>query len=375
LRLSVLHVLPASPFGGAQRLAIDLAAEQRAAGWDSRILFTDGGGASRTAAALKDVPSVCGATEMNARIARIWATRAAVSRAAPEILHLHMPPPWINLALSSRGRLRVVTHLHARPPLQVHAPALSTLLGHYALKRILAASNLTVAVSEWVAAAHRAAYPTVRTPCRIVYNGVDLPAGRRARPPAAGPPVIGTAARVAPRKGLDEFIDFAAALHARRPEFRFLIAGEGEPDYRRHLVNRIRERGLERIVSFAGFVSPIDGFWADMDLAAFTSPFEPFGLRLIEPVAFGVPAIGYLTGTGSDEIIARCRGIEAVPYGDADALADLAADLIAAPERRAAMAEQGRADVTALFSVDVMSRNVAAAYERLLGRSIQGTAP
>jgi hypothetical protein len=58
LRLSVLHVLPASPFGGAQRLAIDLAAEQRAAGWDSRILFTNGGAASRSAAAVKDVPSV-----------------------------------------------------------------------------------------------------------------------------------------------------------------------------------------------------------------------------------------------------------------------------------------------------------------------------
>jgi glycosyltransferase involved in cell wall biosynthesis len=86
-------------------------------------------------------------------------------------------------------------------------------------------------------------------------------------------------------------------------------------------VDRIGERGLERIVSFAGFVSPIGRFWADVDLAAFTSPCESFGLSLIEPVAAGVPAVGYLTGAGSDEVIARCRGIEAVPYGDADALA------------------------------------------------------
>jgi glycosyltransferase involved in cell wall biosynthesis len=365
LQLSVLHVVPASPFGGAQRVAIDLAAEQRAAGWDSRILFTDGGAASRTAAALKDVLSVCGATEMEARFGRIRATQAAVSRAAPDILHLHMPPPWINLALPSRGRSRVVTHLHARPPLQVHAPAISTLFGHFALRQTLAASSLLLAVSEWVAAACRAAYPTVRTPCEIVYNGVDLPFGRRSRASAEAP-VIGTACRVAPRKGLDEFIDFAAALHARQPEFRFLIAGEGEPDYHRHLVKRISEAGLEDIVSFAGFVSPIDRFWADVDLAAFTSPFEPFGLRLIEPVAAGVPTVGYLNSSGSDEIIARCRGIEAVRYGDAEALARRAADLLAAPERRAAMAEQGRADVTAVFSVDVMSRNVAAAYDRLV---------
>ena len=371
MRLSVLHVVPASPFGGAQRLAIDLAAEQRAAGWDSRILFTDGGAAARTAAASKDVASVCSASEMKARCARIRATRAAVFRAAPEVLHLHMPPPWIGLALPARGHSRVVTHLHACPPLQVHAPAMSILLGHHALKRTLAASNLTLAVSQWVAAAYRAAYPTVRTPCEVVYNGVDLPVGRCARASPAAP-VIGTAVRIAPRKGLDEFIDFAAAVRARQPECRFLIAGEGEPDYQRHLVDRIGERGLEGIVSFAGFVSPIDRFWADVDLAAFTSPFEPFGLRLIEPVAAGVPAISYLTGTGSDEIIARCRGIAAVPYGDPDTLADLAADLLAAPGRRAAMAEQGRDDVRTLFSVDVMSRKVAAAYERLLGRA---TAP
>jgi glycosyltransferase involved in cell wall biosynthesis len=366
LRLNVLHVVPASPFGGAQRLAIDLAAEQRASGWDSRVLFTNGGAASLSAAALKDVPSVCGATEMEARFGRIRATRAAVARAAPELIHLHLPPPWISFALPARGRSRIITQLHARPPLQVHAPAPSTLLGHFALKRTLAASNLILAVSEWIAAAYRAAYPTVRTPCEIVYNGVDLPVARRARASPAGAPVIGTAARIAPRKGLEEFIDFAAVLHARQPELRFLIAGEGKPDYQRHLVNRIGERGLERIVSFAGFVSPIDRFWADVDLAAFTSPGESFGLSLIEPVAAGVPAVGYLTGSGSDEVIARCRGIEAVPYGDVEALADLAADLLDAPERRAAMAEQGRADVTARFSVDVMSRNVAAAYDRLL---------
>jgi glycosyltransferase involved in cell wall biosynthesis len=370
LRLSVLHVLPASPFGGAQRLAIDLAAELRAAGWDSRILFTNGGAASRSAAAVKDVPSVIGETEMRTKFARIRATRAAISHAAPEVVHLHMPPPWINLALPSRRRSRVVTHLHARPPLQVHAPALSTLLGHSALKRTLAASNLTIAVSEWLAAVYRAAYPTVRTPCAIVYNGVDLPVGRRARASAAGPPVIGTAVRIAPRKGLDEFIDFAAALHARQPEFRFLIAGEGEPDYQQHLVNRISERGLERSVSFAGFVSPIGRFWADVDLAVFTAPCEPFGLSLIEPVAAGVPAVSYFTGAGSDEVIARCRGIAAVPSGDPDALAALAADLLADPERRAAMAEQGRADVMALFSVDVMSRNVVAAYDRVLSTAV-----
>lgn len=366
MRLSVLHVLPASPFGGAQRLAIDLAAEQRAAGWDSRLLFTNGGAASRRAAAMKDVPCVCGATEMEAQFGRIRATRGAISHAAPEVIHLHLPPPWIKFALPPRGRSRIITHLHARPPLRVLAPTLSALLGHFALKQTLAASSLLLAVSEWIAAAHRVAYPTVRTPCEIVYNGVDLPVGRCARASAADVPVIGTAARIAPWKGLEEFIDFAAALHARQPAFRFLIAGEGEPDYQRHLVDRISERGLERIVSFAGFVSPIGRFWAAVDLAAFTSPCESFGLSLIEPVAAGVPAVGYLTGAGSDEVIARCRGIEAVPYGDAEALASLAADLLAAPERRAAMAEQGRADVTALFSVDVLSRNVAAAYGRLL---------
>ena len=366
MSLSVLHVLPASPFGGAQRLAIDLAAEQRAEGWDSRILFTNCGAASRHAAALKDVPSLGGATGLEAHVERIRATQAAVALAAPELIHLHVPQPWINFALPARGCSRLVTHLHGPPPLQVHAPAIATLLGHFALKRTLASSNLTLAVSEWIAAAYRAAYPTIRTPCEIVYNGVDLPVGRHERASAAAPPVIGTAGRLAPRKGIEEFIDFAAALHARLPTARFVIAGEGDPDYQRHLVNRISERGLGRTLSFAGFVSPIGRFWAAVDLAAFTSPGESFGLSLIEPVAAGVPAVGYVTGSGSDEVIARCRGIKAVPYGDAEALASLAADVLAAPGRRAAMAEQGRADVAALFSVDVMSRNVAAAYDRLL---------
>jgi len=175
---------------------------------------------------------------------------------------------------------------------------------------------------------------------------------------------VGMASRLSEKKGIEEFLDAAATIHSRAPEIRFRIAGDGP--FRDIYEQRAFELGLKEAVTFEGFTSDMAAFWRKLDLAAFNSPFEPFGLRLTEPVAAGTPVVAYRTGTGSDEVIDRCRGVAAVPYGDASAFADTVLALKADDVARKRMARQGRADIAANFAIEVMEVGVSEVYSHAI---------
>lgn len=361
-RKPLLHLVPATPFGGAQRLAVDLAAAQRAGGADARLLLLNPGRHTAAAAAVAGVP----AEDVGTGLGRIAATRRAVRGAG--LVHLHLPPPWIAAALP-KG-VPVVLHLHVRPALVVRGRTPRRRLDALGERLVLARADRLIAISDWVAAAWHAAHPAAARPVDVVYNGIALPAGRaRPRSDTGRPFTVAMACRLSDRKGVEEFVALAAALHAAAPDICLRIAGDGP--LRAAYEATARAAGLGAALAFEGFVSDIAAFWAEADLAAFTPPFEPFGLRLIEPVAHGVPVLAYANGSGSDEVIERCRGVLAVPYGDIAAWVAAALALRAAPDRLAAMAEAGRADVAAHFSLAAMAAGVAATY-RLAGAKPYG---
>jgi glycosyltransferase involved in cell wall biosynthesis len=254
-------------------------------------------------------------------------------------------------------------HLHTRPPLLDHSPSPRRRIDHWANGVSAQACDHLVAVSQWVLDAYTLSYPKLTTPCDVVPNGISSPdAGQRR---SGRRLMVGVTSRLAPMKGLEEFLDFAAALSRRVPTARFCIAGEGEPNYVQHLQAKASALGLEKQVTFLGFVPDVGGFWTKMDLAVFTAPLEPFGLRLIEPLSFGVPTVAYTTGAGSDEVIANCRGIGAVPYGLTEDLAALASTIFNSHELRNKMSKNGRDDVRVKYSMDVMHRDIARCYDRM----------
>jgi glycosyltransferase involved in cell wall biosynthesis len=369
LSLRVLHVAPGAPYGGAQRLVADLAVAQCAAGMTSAVVWL---GESKLAQ-----DTLAGRLESSvvegSRLGRIGELKRAVRAFRPDIVHLHLPPPWMQFALPRRREFSLVVHLHTRPALLTHEGGLKFRLSAWLDRRLLARAGQIVAISDWIEAAWREAYPRDRLPLRVIYNGVPLPTphgGFRNPPRGDGPFVLGMASRLAASKGVEEFLQLAARLHRQAPDIRFLVAGEGP--MRETYEEQASRLGLSDVLAFEGFVSDMAAFWARLDLAAFTAPFEPFGLRLIEPLAHGVPVIAYRTGTGSDEVIERCRGITAEPYGNLGALAARAIELRDSPHERRQMAADGLDDVRTHFSAEVMTRQIASVYERVLAsRTLQ----
>jgi glycosyltransferase involved in cell wall biosynthesis len=173
------------------------------------------------------------------------------------------------------------------------------------------------------------------------------------------------ATRFAPEKGVEEFVDACAAIARNHSGARFTLAGNGpllEPARR-----RAHALGLTDRLSFPGFVRDMPTFWRSLDVAIFTTPKEPFGLRIIEPMTCGTPVVAYRTGFGSDELIEdRVTGHLIDTFGDAEAMAARCLDAVRDTKQWTAMSQAGRSKVRTEFSLERMARSINELYADVL---------
>ena len=133
--------------------------------------------------------------------------------------------------------------------------------------------------------------------------------------------VVGIAARLNPVKDMSTLIRGFAEGHKACPRLRLVIAGDGEE--RQKLGDLARELGVEKEVTFAGWISGgMDRFYAALDINALTSLSETFPYALTEGTRFhlatvatavgGIPYLidqdvnGYLFSPGDWQTLGRC---------------------------------------------------------------------
>jgi glycosyltransferase involved in cell wall biosynthesis len=170
-------------------------------------------------------------------------------------------------------------------------------------------------VSSSVEAAARGYMP--KTDLRAMPNFARLEAGavRTARPDV---PVIAALGRLHEQKGFDILLDAVARLRDAGQDFRLVIGGDGEE--RENLRAQTQRLGLERQVSFQGWIKDRAAFLAQADLMLIPSRYEPFGLVVIEAMAAGIPVIASDL-EGPREILDRGRLGAVAPAENPDALA------------------------------------------------------
>lgn len=351
----IVHIAPGSPFGGVQKIAVDIAANQRSRGDDALLIWTGDGEQSIEFSERAGVPSF---SAFGPIPLRFTTTAIQLRRLKPDIVHLHMAPPWIGPLLSQNGTL-VVVHFHGRSDI---GSTIQRRISNVLERILLAKADVLIATSNWAKSTWQEVYPSDNY--FTVYNGIRMPSKPRPSDQRAviETPILGMAGRLAADKGVHQFVEFAYKLNRRLPQVQFLVAGDG-PE-RAILEEKAAPLIKCGVFQFLGFIEEMADFWSQLDLAVFTAPNDAFGLSLIEPVAYGVPAVAYMTGAGSDEIVERCRGIQAVPYGDCVALAELVADLLTDSSSRTHMIEAGLADIRAQFTMEKMAEGIDAAYEQ-----------
>lgn len=175
--------------------------------------------------------------------------------------------------------------------------------------------------------------------------------------------VVGIVGRVTPAKGHREFLEMAAHLAGPFPNARFLIVGEatrGEEDEGRAILDGLATGPLRERVTVTGFRSDVPDLLAGLDVFAFPSHNEAFGLALIEAMAAGLPTVSSDCDGVLDIVVEGQTGLMVAPK-DGARLADATARLLEDAALRERMGHAGRERVLAHFTEEQM----AAAMDRL----------
>lgn len=384
--VTIAYLLPRLEMGGTEKHVRDLVRSLDRGRFRPIVIATAEGGILEADFARMEVPvHILGYRGFTRRPGKIVGTaRGSVAairdlarilrREKVSILHAYLPAANV---------LGAIAGLLARTPRIIVS---KRGLCHYKKSRpILAffedlanlASDAVLVNSDAVGAAVRAAERFCGRKIRRIYNGID-PASAGAPcvatspgdSPAPDPPlppdtaVILYVANLFRYKGHLDLVEAAAAVAARFPKARFLLAGR-EEGAGAQVRNRIEGIGLGEQVCLLGPRDDIPALMASADLVVHPSHEEGFSNTILEAMAAGKAVVATAVGGIPEAVEDGVTGI-LVPTNSPDLLA---AALLSLLENRALareMGEAGRRRVLERFPVEKMVQEVETMYEGLL---------
>jgi glycosyltransferase involved in cell wall biosynthesis len=175
--------------------------------------------------------------------------------------------------------------------------------------------------------------------------------------------VVGTVAVFRSQKRLNDWLQVAARVVARRPDVTFLLVGGGP------LESAIRARidalGLAQCVRTPGFRPDGRRLMSVMDVYLMTSEFEGLPIALLEAMALGKPVVATAVGGIPDVLESGTTGLLA-PVGAIGALSDCVVQLLDDPALRARMGKQGAAKVEREHHVKRRVQAIESLYHEVL---------
>ncbi len=160
--------------------------------------------------------------------------------------------------------------------------------------------------------------------------------------------LIGNAARLTSQKGHQLLIDVAVHLKQQPIAFRILIAGVGEIE--EELKAYARERDVEDVVHFLGFVADMKSFHQTIDIFALTSLWEGFCYVQVEAMTLKRPVVAWNVSSIPEVVIDGETGY-LCPAQDTEAFAARLLALMQDEALRKKLGENGRARVLAHFEM------------------------
>ncbi len=181
-------------------------------------------------------------------------------------------------------------------------------------------------------------------------------------------PVVLFLSRLRHNKRPDLLIRSLSRIAAFKTDFHLILAGDGEPEYINYLEKLVTSLNLNR-VSFAGFVTGdikhilLQG----ADLFVLPSLSENFGIAVAEAMAAGLPVIVTKAVQIASEIIANKAGIAVT--GDIDSLVESISQLLASPQLRQELGQNGKNWAQNRFVWNAIASNLASTYAAILDKS------
>jgi glycosyltransferase involved in cell wall biosynthesis len=356
-------------FGGAQVVTLAVAGELRRRGIEARILTTgEGPLVSRSRAAgipcsLVEMPPVLavyghrtsGFSRIRAAAALpvAWSRVARALRPMPAVVHVTDLRGALLAGPPARAKGRpVVWHLHLTEP----EPALNWVAGLFA-SQALTPSRQALSVLP----------RRVRRRGEVLYNGVPddvlgFPTARFEEP------LVVTAGRISPQKGLDVLLDATALLAKEIPDVQVRVYGGPQPGweaYYAQLRQQMTDLRLDGTFRLDGFVEEPARHWTSASVYTQPSRREGLPLAVVEAMAIGLPVVATTVG-GMPEVVEDGITGLLVPPDDPEALAAALAELLEDPERARRMGAAGRERVGRAYTMAAMVDRLVDAYRALV---------
>lgn len=284
----------------------------------------------------------------------------------PDLVNLHFPYPpgdLVYAALPKRPPLVVTYHsdiVRQRRLLQLYSPLLRRTLK--SASRIIATSPNYITSSAWLAP-HAAR-------CRVVPLSTDAERFSQSDPALVkrlrdqhGSPLLLFVGRLRYYKGLHILLEALQDIQAR-----LLIVGTGPEEA--HLRALASQFGLSERVIFAGDISDAElpSYYAAADLYVLPAHLrsEAFGISLLEAQAAGLPLVSCELDSGTSFANQHGETGFVVPPSDPHALARAINVLLANPELRQRMGQNGQRRARELFSPAAMAAASEAVFAEAL---------
>jgi glycosyltransferase involved in cell wall biosynthesis len=291
--------------------------------------------------------------------------RFATARERYDVVHSNCAPTLGGALLARHWRAKHVWHVH-----EIFTSPLQRRVFDALLAR---AADVVLTCSQ--AAADQ--FPRLgRTgKVRVVYTGVDVPAGvPTVAPLSNGAPTLVCVGRLNSWKGQPVLVDAVARLAARGVPVTARLVGSvfrTERHFEQQLRRQVEDIGVAGLVDLLGERQRRDVLdivaAADIAVLATTRP-EPFGMALVEAMTLGRPVVASAAGGPPEYITDGVDGL-LVPPGDARALADAVQRLVDDPELARRLGSAARAKVAHLTTAR-MTAAVLQTYDDALSGKV-----
>ncbi len=215
-------------------------------------------------------------------------------------------------------------------------------------------------------------------PSRIttVLNAIDprqfrrdpslIPAARAALGLAADDIAIGAVGRLEPQKRFDLLLEAFAVIHARRPNTRLFIVGDGSQ--RDSLGQQIQALGLTESCTLVGHASDVRPSHHAFDLFVQSSDYEGTPNAVLEAMALETPIVATDAG-GTAELVQDGVHGRILPIGRVDRLIHAMQEALADSNAARKMADRARLRVEGELSFETRVRKVEGIYAEMMGHA------
>ena len=288
--MKIVQLLPSLDLGGMERLAVDLARQQKAEGHEPSIYCTSHSGALSTEAEAANVPvhSFGKTTGFSLRLIRDLASRLRVDR--PDVLHAHNALV-LHYGIAAARLARVPVVINTRHGGNMNWDPHCERIWRHAVHWIDSVVFVSEGVQEYYVTKDRLS----RLNKLVIYNGIDVDkfTANPAQPTAHLPRFrVGCVGRLVPAKDHVTLIRSFAMVNAAMPEAELHILGDGP--CRTAISQTAESLGIANRVFLHGASLNVSGFLSTLDLFVLSSIDEGLPISLMEAMAAGLPVVSTL---------------------------------------------------------------------------------